>query len=150
MRRSLGWGMLWLFVTATLAACATTSEAPSQPSLYKRLGGREGIAIVVDDFTANMAADSRVNARFKDIKPVELQKFRSNLADQICDLTGGPCSYLGKDMKTTHAGMKITEAEWNATVENLVKALDKNNVPAGSKQELLGLLGPMKKDIVGQ
>ena len=150
MRRTLGWGMLWLFVTATLAACATTSEAPSQPSLYKRLGGREGIAIVVDDFTANMAGDSRVNARFKDIKPVDLQRFKSNLADQICDATGGPCSYLGKDMKAAHAGMKITEAEWNATVENLVKALDKNNVTAGAKQELLGALGPMKKDIVGQ
>jgi hemoglobin len=150
MRRTLGWGMLWLFVTAGLTACASTSEVPSQPSLYKRLGGREGIAIVVDEFTANMAADSRVNARFKDIKPVELQKFKSNLADQICEATGGPCSYLGKDMKAAHAGMKITEAEWDATVENLVKALDKNNVPAGSKQELLGLLGPMKKDIVGQ
>jgi hemoglobin len=97
-----------------------------------------------------MAADSRVNARFKDIKPADLQKFRSNLADQICDVTGGPCSYLGKDMKAAHAGMKITDDEWNATVENLVKALDKNNVPAGSKQELLGLLGGMKKDIVGQ
>jgi hemoglobin len=142
--------MLWLFVAATLTACATTGEAPSQPSLYKRLGGREGIAIVVDDFTANMGADSRVNARFKDIKPVDLLKFKSNLADQICDATGGPCSYLGKDMKTAHAGMKITEAEWNAAIENLVKALDKNNIPAGSKQELLGLVGGMKKDIVGQ
>ncbi len=53
-------------------------------------------------------------------------------------------------MKTTHQGMKITEAEWNATVENLVKALDKNKVDAKAKQELLAALGPMKKDIVGQ
>jgi len=53
-------------------------------------------------------------------------------------------------MKTAHKDMRITEAEWNATVENLVKALDKHNVPAQSKQELLGALGPMKKDIVGQ
>lgn len=150
MRRTLGWGMLWLFVTAGLAACASMESAPSGPSLYKRLGGREGIAVVVDDFTANLVADARVNARFKSIKPVDLLKFKSNLSDQICDATGGPCSYLGKDMKAAHAGMKITEAEWTATIENLVKALDKNNVPAGSKQELLGLLGPMKKDIVGQ
>jgi hemoglobin len=53
-------------------------------------------------------------------------------------------------MKAAHTGMKITEAEWTATVENLVKALDKNNVNAQAKQELLGALGPMKKDIVGQ
>ena len=53
-------------------------------------------------------------------------------------------------MKTAHKDMRITEAEWNATVENLVKALDKNNVPAQAKQDLLGAIGPMKKDIVGQ
>jgi hemoglobin len=150
MRRTLGWGTLLLFVTVTLGACASAGPAPTSPSLYKRLGGREGIAIVVDDFTATMAADTRVNARFKDMKPADLQTFKSNLSDQICDAAGGPCSYLGKDMKAAHAGMKITEEEWTATVENLVKALDKNNVAAGSKQELLGLLGPMKKDIVGQ
>ena len=91
-----------------------------------------------------------MNARFKDLKPPEVEKLKSNLADQICEATGGPCSYLGKDMKTTHKGMKITEAEWNATVENLVKALDKHKVDAKDKQELLGALGPMKKDIVGQ
>ena len=151
MRRVSGWGLLVLFVAVNLGACASTNTAPAAgPSLYKRLGGREGIAIVVDDFTANMVADSRVNARFKDTKPGDVLKFKSNLADQICEATGGPCSYLGKDMKAAHKDMRITEEEWNATVENLVKALDKNNVPAQAKQELLGALGPMKKDIVGQ
>ena len=83
---------------------------------------------MVGDFVTNMAGDSRVNARFKDMKGPDVEKLKSNLADQICDATGGPCSYLGRDMKTTHKGMKITDAEWNATVENLTKALDKNNV----------------------
>jgi len=151
MRRLLGWGLLLLFVAVNVGACAsTTQEAPKGPSLYRRLGGREGIALVVGDFTANMAADPRVNERFKGAKPAEIERFKSNLADQICEATGGPCSYIGKDMKTAHEGMRITEAEWNATVENLVKALDKNNVQAQAKQELLGALGPMKKDIVGQ
>ena len=151
MRRVLGWGLLTLLLAVNLGACASMrSDAPAAPSLYKRLGGREGIALVVDDFTANMAADPRVNIRFKDVKPTDLLKFKSNLADQICEATGGPCSYVGKDMKAAHKDMRITEAEWNATVENLVKALDKHNVQAGAKQELLGALGPMKKDIVGQ
>jgi len=151
MRRMLGWGGLLVLLAVNLGACASMgSEAPSAPSLYKRLGGREGIAIVVGDFTTNMAGDSRVNARFKEMKPPEVEKFKSNLSDQICDAAGGPCSYLGKDMKAAHEGMRITEAEWNATVENLVKALDKNNVEAKAKQELLGALEPMKKDIVGQ
>ena len=150
-RRVLGWAVLFVLIAVNLGACASMGkDAPGAPSLYRRLGGREGIALVVGDFTANMAADTRVNARFKEMKPPEVEKFKSNLADQICEATGGPCSYLGKDMKTAHAGMKITEAEWNATVDNLAKALDKNNVSAQAKQELLGALGPMKKDIVGQ
>jgi hemoglobin len=118
--------------------------------VYKQLGGREGISQVVDDFVANVVADNRINTRFKALTPPMVFKLKSNLADQICDATGGPCSYLGKDMKNAHFGMKITEGEWNATVEALVKALDKNNVPAGAKTALLGALGPMKPDIVGQ
>ena len=151
MRRALGWGGLLVFVAVNVGACVSTGrEAPATPSLYRRLGGREGIAMVVGDFTTNMTGDVRVNARFKSMKPPEVEKLKSNLADQICEATGGPCSYLGKDMKSAHAGMKITEAEWNATVENLVKALDKHRVDAQAKQELLGTLGPMKKDIVGR
>ena len=152
MRRVLGWGLLVIVIAVNLSACASMGggQTSAMPSLYKRLGGREGIALVVGDFTANMAADPRVNERFKGMKPEAVEKFKSNLADQICDAAGGPCSYLGKDMKTTHQGMKITEAEWSATVENLTKALDKNNVDAKAKQELLAALGPMKKDIVGQ
>ena len=144
-------GRLLICRAVNLGACASMgAETTAAPSLYKRLGGREGIAIVVGDFVANMAADARVNARFKDMKPPRSRKLKSNLADQICDATGGPCSYLGRDMKTTHKGMKITEAEWNATVENLVKALDKNNVPPRPSRSCSAALGPMKKDIVGQ
>src|SRR4051794_11051912 len=112
MRRPWGWGLLGLFVAVNLGACASMDSAPaaSMPSLYKRLGGREGIAIVVADFTANMAADPRVNERFKDMKPPDVEKFKSRLADQICEATGGPCSYLGKDMKAAHEGMRITDA----------------------------------------
>ena len=148
LRRGIGLWMIVVVATLNLAACATMGDPP--PTLYKRLGGREGIALVVGDFVTNMAGDSRVNARFKDMKGPDVEKLKSNLADQICDATGGPCSYLGRDMKTTHKGMKITDAEWNATVENLTKALAKNNVPAKDQSELLGLLGPMKADIVGQ
>jgi hemoglobin len=138
-------------LAGAVAGCATTSDSTAgAPTLYKRLGGREGIALVVNDFVGNMAADTRVNARFKDMKPAEVEKLKSNLADQICDASGGPCSYLGRDMKTVHTGMKITEAEWKATVENLDRALVKHKVGPKEKEELLALLGPMKGDIVGR
>ena len=149
--------MLVLVGAVSLASCATM-EPP--PTLYERLRladqsgvpqwGRAAIALVVDDFVANVVADDRINARFKALPPAAVAKLKSNLSDQICEAAGGPCSYLGRDMKATHKGMFITDAEWSATVEDLVKALDKYKVPAREKGELLGALGPMKKDIVGQ
>jgi hemoglobin len=147
--RILGLTLAAVFTVVTLGACAMMPGEPA-PSLYKRLGGRDGIALVVDDFVANLVADARVNARFKGMQVPAVFKLKSNLSDQICDAAGGPCSYLGRDMKTTHKGMKVSDAEWNATVENLDKALDKHRVGAKEKSELLGLLGPMKGDIVGQ
>ncbi len=148
MKRWLQWGMVLMMLTVTLGACATMSEP--EPTLYKRLGGREGIRGVVDDFVAFLVADPRVNARFTKLTPAQVEKLKTNASDQICDATGGPCSYLGKDMKAAHKGMNITEVDWNATVEDLIKALDKRNVAKKDQQELIGLLAPMKKDIVGQ
>jgi len=139
-------GIGMVLAAAVLGACATMDE----PSLYKRLGGRDAIAFVVDDFVANMVADARVSGRFKALKPPEVNRLKSNLSDQICEAAGGPCSYLGRDMKTAHKGMMVSEAEWNATVENLAKALEKRSVAAREKSELLGALGGMKNDIVGQ
>ena len=143
--------VLGLVMAMGFAACASAPpETPAGPTLYQRLGGREAIKGVVDDFIANLAADPRVNSRFKGFDAPKIAKIQTDLADQICDATGGPCAYLGRDMKTVHKGMNITEAEWSATVEDLVKTLDKFKVPAKEQQELLAIIGPMKKDIVGQ
>ncbi len=145
MRRVAALSMLLMLV-----AVGVPTSARGESSLYQRLGGRRGIAVVVDDFAAVLVADERVNARFKAMKVPEVNRFKSHLADQVCDATGGPCAYLGRDMKTAHKGLAISETEWDATVEGLVKALDKNGVPEKERNELLGLLGPMKPDIVGQ
>src|SRR3989441_9540952 len=140
-------GLVVPMLVAGLEACATT--APSEPTLYKRLGGREGIALVVDDFVANVVADDRINARFKSLPPPAVFRLKSNLADQICEATGGSCSDRGRDLQTAHRGMNVTETEWNATVEALVKALDKHRGAERDKEQLLGVLGPMKQGIVG-
>jgi len=145
--RLMSRAVLMAVVALTVSACAS---APPEPTLYQRLGGREAIKGVVDDFVANVVADPRVSGRFKGLQPAAVAKLQTNLADQICDATGGPCAYLGRDMKATHAGMRITDAEWSAAVEDLVKSLNKFKVGAKEQQELLAILGPMKKDIVGQ
>jgi hemoglobin len=133
-----------LLSLSLLLTCSMSAMA-QQKSLYERLGGKEAITAVVDEFTGLVLADSRINAKFAKSDPVRL---KTQLVDQICFATGGPCQYTGRDMKTTHMNMGVTEGEFNALVEDLVGALDKFNVPAAEKNELLGLLAPMKSDIV--
>jgi hemoglobin len=129
-----------------LGGCATQEMAQAKKTLYERLGGKPAITAVVDDFVGNVAADNRINARFANANIPHLKQL---LVEQVCAGTGGPCTYTGRDMKASHAGMNITDPEFGALVEDLVKTLDKFKVPAQEKNELLGILGPMKKDIVG-
>jgi len=130
--------------SALLAGCAETMMK-SEPSLYQRLGGKPAIVAVVDDFVGNVAADKRINAYFAN---TNIPRLKQMLVDQLCVGTGGPCTYAGRDMKTAHAGMGVDDAAFTALVEDLVKTLNKFNVPAKEKNELLGILGPMKSDIV--
>jgi hemoglobin len=137
-------------LAAGLLALAPVSQAYGNDALYKSLGGKKAIVAVVDDFVGRVAADNRINSFFKATAsdPKRLAGFKKNLVDQICEAAGGPCKYKGKDMKAAHAGMGISSADFDALVEDLVAALDKFMVKDGDKQALLGVLGPMKKDIV--
>ena len=128
--------------TATVATAAKPSG-----SLYDRLGGKGAITVVVDDFAANILADDLIKLRFAN---TDAAAFKGKLVDQICQAAGGPCKYTGKNMRDAHAGMKISKAEFGALVGDLKKALDKNKVPEREQTELLGALGGMQGDIVGQ
>jgi hemoglobin len=135
---------------AGLLTLTPLSLAAGNDTLYKSLGGKKAIVAVVDDFVGRVAADNRINSFFKATAsdPKRLAKFKKNLVDQICEAAGGPCKYKGKDMKAAHAGMGISGEDFDALVQDLVAALDKFSVKDGDKQALLGVLGPMKKDIV--
>ena len=127
--------------------CAT-AEPPvgkTTDSLYNRLGGKPAIVKVIDEFVGNVAEDARVNGRFA---TTDIPKFKGHMVDQVCAATGGPCTYSGRDMVTTHKGMGITNAEFSAVVQDLVAALNTLHVPQAEQEELLALLGPMKSDIV--
>jgi hemoglobin len=143
--------LLGLFIVVFVAGCSSmqtqSSSDKGQASLYDRLGGVNAIRVVVDDFVGFVAADDRINRYFA---KTDVPKLKQNLVDQICQGTGGPCTYKGRDMATTHKGMNISDADFGALVEDLIKSLDKNKVPAKEKNELLGILGPMKPAIVGQ
>jgi len=113
--------------------------------LYDRLGGKDAIHAVVEDFIVNVKADAVIGQRFINADAVNLQK---QLEDMICHDTGGPCEYKGKDMTAAHAGMNITEADFNALVGDLKKSLDKFKVQPKEQQELLGALAGYKAQIV--
>jgi hemoglobin len=137
-------------ISTLMLVAVTTASLAKEKTLYDRLGGKKAIVAVVDEFVGRVAADTRINGFFKDTAgdPARLAAFKGKLVDQICEASGGPCKYTGKDMKTAHAGMGITEADFNALVEDLAGALDKFHVATEDKNTLLGVLGPMKKDIV--
>jgi hemoglobin len=121
--------------------------APPVRALYDRLGGKEGIEAVADIFTKNLLADPRVNRSFK--KPKDgLSHFKAMISEQICQLAAGPCQYSGKDMKEAHKGMGITDAQFDAVVEDLKLALDEKGASEQDKSELFAALAPMRADIV--
>ncbi len=132
-------------LAVVVIGCAS-SMAATKPSLYERLGGKAAIVAVVDDVTATVAADARINKRFAS---TDIAMFKEKFVEQLCAGSGGPCTYSGRDMKTVHAGMNITDSEFSALAEDLVKSLDKFRVPSAEKKELVGILASMKDEIIG-
>jgi len=126
------------------------NAAKGKQTLFKKLGGKKAITAVVNDFVGRCANDTRINSFFAATAadPKRLAKFKGNLVAQICEASGGPCKYKGKDMKTAHQGMGVQEDHFNALVENLTATLNQFKVGKKEQGQLLAVLGPMKGDIV--
>ena len=114
-------------------------------TLYERLGGIDAITAVVEDFRDRVAGDDRINLKFA---RTDLARLTKMLIDQVSAATGGPNRYNGRGMKEAHAGMKVSNGEFNALVEDLVATLNHFKVPSAEQGELLAILGPLKSDIV--
>ena len=146
---------LWLgfLVVVLVSGCAWNASAQSmgnQPSatLYKRLGGYDAVAAVTDEFLGRLISDPQFKRFFAGHSADSIKRIRQLIVDQLCVATGGPCVYIGRDTKTTHAGLGITESDWQATVKHLVATLDKFIVPEKEKGELLSIASSLKGDIV--
>ena len=114
-------------------------------TLYEQLGGLDAIRVVVDSFVSRCAGDDRINRKFE---RTDIARLKKMLVDQVCEATGGPCTYTGRSMPETHDGMGVTAGEFDALVEDLVATLGECDVPKAEQDELLGLLAPMRGDIV--
>lgn len=146
-------------IVILLAACGGSASPPaaapatvprSPGTLYHRLGGYDALAAVVDDFLGRLLADPQIEPFFRDLQLGEKRRVRQMLVDQLCEATGGPCVYVGKDMKTAHTRMDITEDEWNRAVGHLAATLETFRVPTRERDELLSAVAGLKDQIVGQ
>jgi len=134
-----------ILVLSLCMVTAFSAFALAQQSLYERLGGKDAISAVVEDFAGNVLADPRINKKFAKSDPARLL---ANLKDFVCFATNGPCRYTGLDMKTSHKNMGTTAGEFTALVEDLIKTLDKFKVPDKEKNDLLSALAGLRGDIV--
>ena len=135
------------FVAFFFFAASSVTLSAETKSLYDKIGGTEGITTVVEVFLANVGADDRINSRFVN---TDLDNLKMLLIEQVCEATGGPCTYSGKTMLDAHRGMDITEEEFGALAEQMSKAMLSSGVGQEEHDTIMGVLGGMHDDIVGQ
>lgn len=136
------------FMLSALLLMLITRQSYAQESLYKRLGGYDAIAAVTDDFIGRLATDKTLSRFFVATSDDTKHKIRQHIVDQLCNVTGGPCLYIGRTMKDAHHGMKISENDWSITVKLLIESLNKFKVPQKEQNEFLAIVSSVKKDIV--
>ena len=135
-----------LLVIALAGGIARTQSKPS-PSLYERLGRYDGIARIADEYLKGVRADPQF-ARFSGRGADSLARARQLLKDQLCALTGGPCVYIGRDMRRAHGGLGITDAEWSISMKYMEGALEKCQVSGTEKREFLAVIESLRQQIV--
>ncbi|MEP6885368.1 MAG: group 1 truncated hemoglobin [Gammaproteobacteria bacterium] len=135
----------FLLLSGMVASAAAGATHGAHPRLYDRLGGAVGVTAIADALIDRVSTDPKLERSFKDSK---LDRIKRLLAEQICDLSGGPCHYSGDSMREVHAGHHISEAEFFGMVADLRTVLKERRVSQGATNELLRLLAPMKRDVV--
>ncbi len=131
-----------------LAAMFIANLGPSayaDDALYRSFGERTGLVSIIDDATNRWVEDDRIKDTFDNIN---LDRFKRLLVDQLCELTGGPCHYKGRDMYRAHKGLHLNNAQFNALVEDLQLAMNKYDIPFRTQNRLLAILAPMQHDVV--
>jgi len=124
---------------------AAVAPVISDGALYQQFGGHDGLVRITDDLFVNVMADGRINGYFEEQK---IPHIKDMLVEQFCVITGGGCTYTGKDTQAAHKDLGVTQEAFFALVEDLQKAMDKNNVPFTAQNQLLAALAPQSRDIV--
>ena len=134
-----------LAIAGLVASFAIAGGARAGETLFEQIGGQPRLTATVDSLVEVMLADDRINFAFAQ---TDLAKFRKLLYDQLCELTGGPCTYRGRNMFEAHKKLNATNAQFNALAEDLYIAFDKQGVPYRLQNRVMALLAPMQPDVV--
>ncbi len=133
------------FISATAFAQAMPTPTMPTDQLYKTFGEKPGLVKLMDDFMIRLLADPRTGPSFK---PANQQRIKEQLVEQFCQVTGGPCTYKGADMKTAHADLDIKKSDFNALVEVLQQSMDVQGIPFRAQNQLLAQLAPMHREVI--
>ena len=139
---------LFALLLLTSLSAFSAAQAQEKKSLYQRLGGYDALAAVTDDFIGRLAADKQLSRFLVGLSDDSKKKLRQHFLNLLCQTTGGPCIYTGRDMKTTHKGLGITESDWEASMKDLNATLDKFKVPQAERDEVVATVTSLKKDVV--
>ncbi|WLI32143.1 group 1 truncated hemoglobin [Pseudomonas rhodesiae] len=135
--------VLPVLLLALLSACA--QQPPKDDSLYRDLGAMPGITRIVEGMLLNIARDERIVERFRRI---DIQRLRNKLIEQFCVEAGGPCTYTGDSMAESHKGQNVSRSDFNALVEDLIKAMDSEGIPVPTQNRLLARLARMRGEVI--
>jgi hemoglobin len=144
-------GLILITCCAALAGCAPpvvnepSNRSQASSSLFDELGGTAGITRIVEGLLINISEDERIVHHFSE---TDIDRLNEKLIEQLCVESGGPCKYTGDSMRDSHAGFDISEADFNALVENLIAAMEAQGVPVAAQNRLLARLAPMRSDII--
>ncbi len=126
---------------------AVANAATGAEAFYDGLGGRPGIERLVARLLEIVLEDPRIGGQFKEIDEAH---FKEKLAEQFCQLSGGPCQYSGKPMEVIHEGMHITQAHFNALAEDLQLAMEEQAIAPRIQNKLIARLAPMSRAMIGK
>lgn len=139
--------MGYRFLASLLAIGLLAASPPGTAgaSLYDELGGKDGLTRLAAAMLDIASKDPRTHDQFGNVSFAWLTP---RLAAYFCMRVGGPCKYPGRDLRTAHQGLHVTVGEFDAVVEDLQTAMDRQGIPYWTQNRFLALLAPTERDIV--
>lgn len=145
MLRTLSIAAVTLGIIVSTSAWAQSK--PADDSVYQAWGGKDGIHAVMEDFFVRLQADARTGPFFKN---ASRERLVFQLTEQLCQESGGPCTYQGRPMGPLHASMNIGKGDFNALVAVLQQSMDAKGIPFSAQNGMLARLAPMHREIITQ